>query len=164
MELVTPGFGLLFWMLLSFTTVFVLLKKFAWTPILTMITEREQTIENALSSAERAKEEMAALTATNQNLLQEARNERDKMLKEALATKDSIINEARSKASEEAARIIAKGREEIQNDKNAAIVELKNQVGKLSIEIAEKILKKQLDNQDAQQDLVKRELENVKLN
>ncbi len=164
MELVTPGFGLLFWMVLSFTTVFILLKKYAWGPILTMIKEREDTIEKALLSAEKAKAEMAALTSTNEKLLQEARNERDKMLKEAAATKDAIINEARAKASEEATRIITKGREEIKNDKMAAIVELKNQVGSLSLEIAEKLLKKQLDNQDAQKDLVNRELENIKLN
>jgi F-type H+-transporting ATPase subunit b len=163
MDLVTPGIGLLFWMLVSFTIVLLLLKKFAWSPILSMIKEREDTIDNALKSAERAKEEMALLTASNEKLLQEARNERDRMLKEAAATKDAIVSEARAKATEDATRIMSKAREEINNDKMAAIVELKNQVATLSIDIAEKILKKQLDNQDAQKDLVARELENVKL-
>ena len=102
MDLVTPGLGLLFWMLVSFTVVLVLLKRFAWSPILSMIKEREDTIENALKSAEKAKEEMAMLTANNEKLLQEARNERDKMLKEAAATKEAIVNEARTKASDDA--------------------------------------------------------------
>jgi F-type H+-transporting ATPase subunit b len=163
MDLVTPSIGLLFWMLVSFSIVLVLLKKFAWTPILSMIKEREDSIENALQSAQKAKEEMALLTASNEKLLQEARNERDRMLKEAAATKEAIVSEARAKATEDASRIMAKAREEINNDKMAAIVELKNQVATLSIDIAEKILKKQLDNQDAQKDLVSRELENVKL-
>jgi len=163
MDLVTPGLGLLFWMLVSFTVVLVLLKRFAWSPILSMIKEREDTIENALKSAEKAKEEMAMLTANNEKLLQEARNERDKMLKEAAATKEAIVNEARTKASDDASRIMAKAREEINNDKMAAIVELKNQVAILSIEIAEKILKTQLENSTAQKELVARELENIKL-
>jgi F-type H+-transporting ATPase subunit b len=163
MDLVTPGLGLLFWMLVSFTVVLVLLKRFAWSPILSMIKEREDTIENALKSAEKAKEEMAMLTANNEKLLQEARNERDKMLKEAAATKEAIVNEARTKASDDASRIMAKAREEINNDKMAAIVELKNQVATLSIEIAEKILKTQLENSTAQKELVARELENIKL-
>ena len=144
MKLVTPDFGLVIWMTLTFLTVLFLLSKFAWKPILKMISEREKTIEDALLSAEKAKNEMARLTASNEALLREAQAERDIMLKAARETKDQIINEARSRATIEAERLIAMARESINNEKMAAVTELKNQVAHLSLLVAEKLVKEQL--------------------
>lgn len=164
MELVKPDIGLLFWMLVSFLAVFFLLKKFAWKPILEMLSEREKTIETALQAAEKAKEEMARLQANNEQLLLEARTERDAMLKAARDAKDSIVAEAKDKAKEEADRMIAIARETIKNEKMAAVTELKNQVAQLSLEIAEKIIISELANNDNQKQIINKYLEEAKLN
>lgn len=164
MELVTPAFGLVFWMSISFLTVLFLLKKFAWKPILNMIKEREESIENALSSAEKAKNEMASLKASNEKILNDARMERDNMLKEAREIKESMINDAKAKASAEADKIVTAARETINNEKMAAITELKNQVATLSIEIAEKVLRQHLSSDEKQKAYVKQLLDEVKLN
>jgi F-type H+-transporting ATPase subunit b len=164
MKLVTPDFGLVIWMTLTFLTVLFLLSKFAWKPILKMISDREKTIEDALLSAENAKQEMARLTANNEALLREAKVERDAMLKEARETKDQIINEARSKASTEAERIIAIARESINNEKMAAVTELKNQVAQLSLQVAEKLVKQQLSSDEKQKELANTLINELKLN
>lgn len=164
MDLVTPGLGLLFWMTLSFGLVLLLLKKFAWKPILSGIKERETSIEEALNLAEKAKEEMKSLQSNNEILLNQARAERDNILKAAREAKDSIIAEAKEKANSEAGRIIAQAQETINNEKMAAITELKNQVATLSIDIAEKILKKELSADDKQKALVENLLEDINLN
>lgn len=164
MELVKPELGLIFWMSVSFLTVVFLMRKFAWGPILTSLKERETSIEDALNSAKKAKEEVQNLKAENERILQEARNERDKILKEARETKDAIVNEARGKAQVEADRMINIAREAIQNEKMAAITELKNQVATLSIDIAEKVIRQQLTNDDKQKALVNDLLKDVKLN
>ncbi|HVA97485.1 MAG TPA: F0F1 ATP synthase subunit B [Bacteroidia bacterium] len=164
MELVQPAFGLIFWMLLSFLIVVFLLKKFAWKPILTMIKERETFIENALNSAEKAKAEMASLQASNEKIVHQARLERDQLLKEARETKESIILEAKVKAGVEADKLIASARENINNEKMAAIAELKNQVATLSMEIAEKIIKTELSSDEKQKALIKNMLQDVNLN
>ncbi|MCC6690755.1 MAG: F0F1 ATP synthase subunit B [Bacteroidia bacterium] len=164
MELVKPAFGLVFWMFITFGIIVFLLKKFAWTPILTMLREREQGIQNALDSAKKAKEEMASLQLNNERILNEAKAERDRLLKEAREMKDSIVNEAKSKAGKEAEKLLAAARESINAEKMAAITELKNQVAVLSIEIAEKILKEDLSSQDKQKALIKTLLEDVTLN
>ncbi len=144
MELVKPAFGLIFWMLISFGIIVFLLKKFAWPVILGALDERERSITEALNAAQRAKEEMAGLKADNEKLLLEARNQRDLILKEARDAKDSIINDAKAKATEEADRLRKIAREDIQNEKMAAITDLKNQVAMLSIQIAEKVIRQQL--------------------
>ncbi len=162
--LVQPEFGLMFWMLLTFLIVLFLLKKFAWKPILTMLKERETKIEDALSRAEKAKEEMKELQANNEKLLNQARAERDIMLKEARETRETMINEAKTKAKTEADRLIGIAREQIQNEKLAAITELKNQVATLSIEIAEKILKETLSDDEKQKKLVSTLIKDVNLN
>ncbi|MFL5754412.1 MAG: F0F1 ATP synthase subunit B [Bacteroidia bacterium] len=162
--LVQPEFGLMFWMLVTFLTILFLLKKFAWKPILKMIKDREESIENALQSAERAKKEMGDLQASNEKILQEARTERDNLLREARDTKDAIINEAKGKAKIEADRIVAQARETINAEKMAAITELKNQVATLSIDIAEKILKEHLSADDKQKTLVNNLMKEVNLN
>ena len=136
MDLVTPGFGLVFWTTLSFLLILFLLGKFAWKPILKSIKEREDTIQDALEAAERAKDEMRKLKESNDAILQEAREERDRLMKEARETKDQIISEAKNRAKEEADKILVSTREEIKNEKQKAITELKNQVAEISFEIA----------------------------
>jgi F-type H+-transporting ATPase subunit b len=164
MELVKPAIGLVFWMLLFFSIIFLILKKFAFPAILKALKEREDSIQQALDSAKRAREEMSNLKAENERILQEARNERDIILKEARETKDSIVNEARTKAQQEADRLIGIARDTINNEKMAAITELKNQVASLSIEIAEKVIRQQLSNDEKQKALVNDLLKDVKLN
>jgi F-type H+-transporting ATPase subunit b len=164
MELVKPSIGLIFWMIVSFSIILFLLKKFAWKPILGMIKEREDSIENALLSAEKAKEEMKALQSSNERILAEARSERDAMLKDAREIREKMISEAKGIATKEGERMLTIARENIQNEKMAAITELKNQVASLSIEIAEKILKSELSSDEKQKTLVNTLLKDVNLN
>jgi F-type H+-transporting ATPase subunit b len=144
MELVNPGIGLIFWMTLSFAIVFFILAKFAWVPILSMLKAREGTIENALSSAEKARDEMRQLQSHHEQLLKEAKEERDAILRETRKLKDAIIEEAKVKATEEAERILETAKENIHFEKMAAITDLKNQLAVLSIEVAEKVLRQEL--------------------
>jgi F-type H+-transporting ATPase subunit b len=164
MKLVTPDFGLVIWMSLTFLTVLFLLSKFAWKPIMNMINEREKTIEEALLSAERAKIEMQKLQAGNEKLLRDAQAERDLILKAARDAKDEIVSEARNKASQEAERLIGLAREAINNEKKAAVTELKNQVAHFSLQIAEKLIKQQLASDVKQQELAEKLLSDLKLN
>jgi len=164
MELVKPEFGLIFWMLVSFGLILFILKKFAWTPILTMLNERETSIQNALDSAENAKKEMKALQSDNERILIEARAERDLLLKDAREIREKMISESKGLANKEGERLLKSARENIQNEKMAAITELKNQVAVLSIEIAEKILKAELSSDEKQKSLVKNLLQDVNLN
>ena len=164
MQLVTPAIGLVFWMSITFLSIFFILKKFAWKPILNMIKEREDSIESALQSAEKAKLEMKELQASNERILAEAIAERENLLREARETKDAIVNEAKTKAKAEADKLINQALESIKNEKMAAITELKNQVAALSIEVAEKILKEQLSTEEKQKVLVGNLLKEVKLN
>jgi F-type H+-transporting ATPase subunit b len=164
MELVKPDFGLVFWMTLSFLIVVFLMRKFAWGPILSSLKEREDSIADALNAAKKAKEEVANLKAENERILQEARNERDKILKEARDAKEQIVNEARTRAQTEGDRMLTIARESINNEKRAAIAELKNQVAHLSIEIAEKVIRQQLSSDEKQKALVQDLLKDVKMN
>jgi len=162
--LVSPDPGLFIWSTVAFLILFFLLSKFAWKPIVKALDERERSIEDALSKAEMAKAEMAKLISENEDLLKEARLERDSILKEAKEIKDQIINEAKDQAKIEGARLIEKAKDEITNQKLAAMAEIKNQVSSLSLAIAEKVLRKQLEDQDKQQALVNDLLQEVKLN
>ena len=164
MELVKPEFGLIFWMCISFGLILFILKKFAWKPILKMLSDREDSIQEALDSAERAKEEMKALKAGNEKILAEARHERDQMLKDAREIREKMIADAKGIAAGEGERMLKAARENIQNEKMAAITELKNQVGVLSLEIAEKILKAELSSDEKQKALVNNLLKEVNLN
>jgi len=164
MELVTPGLGLVFWMLLSFTIVMVILKTFAWKPILKSLKDREDFIDGALKSADKAKAEMESLQASNEKILQEARNERDKLIAEAREVKEKIIGDAKGLATIEGNKIIETARINIQNEKNAAMIEIKNLVATLSIDIAEKILEKELKNDQDQKDLINNLLKEINLN
>ena len=147
--------GLFFWQTIIFILLIFLLKKFAWKPILDAVNEREEGIKNALLSAEKAKEEMASLQSDNEETLKKARSERDSLLKEAREIKQQLIDEAKNEAKNEAKKIISQAQETIQNEKNAAIVDLKNQVAILSIDIAEKVLKEKLSDDQSQMNLVK---------
>jgi len=156
--------GFVVWSGVAFLLLLIMLKKLAWTPILGAISERERFIESALASAEKAQSEMARLTNENESLLKQARVERDLILKEAKELKDKIVAEARSSAQAEGAKMIDKAKHEIDAQKVTALNEVKNQVAELSIQIAEKILRKQFEDQQKQQALVSDLLKDVKLN
>ena len=164
MELVTPGIGLIFWMTISFLILLFLLKKFAWVPILGMLKEREDSIENALHEAGKAREEMKQLKSSHEQLLREAKDERDAILREARVIKDSIIEEAKQKATEEHNRILESAREAIHFEKMAAITDLKNQIAQLSIEVAEKVLKHELSDSNKQKELADNIINQMNLN
>ena len=164
MSLVTPGIGLIFWQLVTFLIVLYLLAKFAWKPIMKALHEREASIEDALSAAERAKLEIQSLKADNEKLLAEARLERDRILKEASDAGNALVEAAKAKANEEGARMITQAREAIENEKRAAITEVKNMAAALSLDIAERILRKELTNPDAQQALAAEYIREVTLN
>ncbi len=163
-SLIEPAVGLIFWTTLTFILLLVLLGKFAWKPILNAIKTREKGIEDALASAENALKDMRELKSNNEKILAEARAERDNLLKEARDTKEAIIAEAKSKSQAEADRILSAAREQILNEKNAAVSDLKNQVAILSVEIAEKILRSELSNDDKQKALVNNLMKDVTLN
>jgi len=164
MELLVPEIGLVILQTIAFLLLMFLLAKFAWKPVLAAIKEREQSIDEALNKAELAKQEMTRLTAQNEELMKEARSERDRILKEAKTLKDSILHEAKNQAHTEGVKLIEKAKIEIENQKKAALAELKSQVSTLSIDIAERILRNQLEDKAKQQDLVASLLKDVELN
>ena len=157
-------FGLFFWQILIFVGLILLLKKFAWKPILDAVNEREDGIKNALLSAENAKKEMLDLQADNQRILQEARLERDTMLKEAREMKEKMVADAKNEAQVQGAKMIEQAKVAIESEKNGAVAELKAQVATLSLSIAEKLLKEELSNKESQTKLVEKLLGDVKLN
>ena len=163
MELVTPEWGLVAWTTITFLILLVLLKAFAWKPIMNAINDREKSIEDALLKAEAAKEEMSRLTGENESLIKQARAERDLILHEAKKVKDQMIADAKEIAHKEGARMIELARVEINNQKAIAMADVKNQVAKLSLEIAEKVLNKQFEDQQKQDELVSQLLKEVKL-
>ena len=158
------SYGLFFWQLVILAILIVLLGKFAWKPILNSLTEREDGIRDAIASAEKARLEMANLQADNQRILQEARMERDTMLKEAREMKDKMIADSKTEAQAQGLKMIEQAKAAIESEKNAAMAELKTQVSSLSLEIAEKLLKDELSNKEAQTKLVEKMLGDVKLN
>jgi len=164
MELISPGIGLMFWMAISFSVVVFVLGKFAWKPLLSSLKERDQSIEAALLSAEKAREEMKTLGFNNEKMKKEAIVERDALLSEAKKIKESIIEEAHQKATAEYNRIIENAKEVINYEKIAAMTELKNQVANFSIIIAEKILEKELSDSSKQQEYLNKLLDEIKLN
>lgn len=154
MSLILPDLGLLFWMTLIFLLFWFLMGKFAFKPIVKAIKDREQSIDDALSAADKAKNEMQQLQSDNAALLKEAREESAKILKEAKEIKESVIAEAHSKAKDEAAKIVASAKVEIDAQKKAALAEVKNEVSKLSLEIAQKVLGRELDAAKDQQSYI----------
>ena len=162
--LITPGLGVIFWMVISFGILVFILLKFGWPIILKALDERESAINDALLAADKAKEEMKQLKIGNEELLREAKMERDEMLKNAKLTSEKIIADSKIKATEEADRIVDIARQSIEYEKMEAIHELKNQIATLSIEIAEKLLKQELADKEKAGNFIKQELEKVKLN
>ena len=164
MQLLTPSFGLLIWTMLAFLIVFFILKKFAWPAIVGGLKKREENITEALATAEKIKIEMAQMKNENEALLASAREERAMMLKEARETKDRIINESKEQAKVEANKIITEAQIAINAQKMAALTEVKNQVGKLVIEVSEKVLRKELSNKGAQEAHIQELVDEVKMN
>ena len=164
MDLVTPSIGLVFWSTLSFLTLLFLLTKFAWKPITAALLERENSIDAALQAAENARKQMEKLTADNEKLLNQARAERDAMLKEASEMKDSIIAQAKKSAGEEGAKMIANAKESIEQEKVAAMNQLKTQVALLSVDMAEKILRTKMDDRAQQEAFVNENIKSISLN
>ena len=164
MELLTPGTGLLFWQAIVWIVLIFFLSKFAWKPIVQSLRIREDSIQEALDSAEEAKKEMAKLTSDNEKLLEEARFERDNIIKQARDAGNVMMDEAKAGAATISAKMIEEAKAAINTEKMAALTEVKNQVAVLSMEIAEKLVKKQLSNDKAQKDMVADFVKDINLN
>lgn len=164
MNLLTPGLGLLVWTLVAFLVVFFLLKKYAWPAIIKGLSEREKGIAEALETAEKVKAEMAQMKNENEALLAKAREERAQLLKEARETRDKIVSEAKDLAKVEANKIIVEAQAAINQQKLAALTDVKNQVGNLVIEVSEKVLRRELANKADQETYINQLAEVVKLN
>lgn len=158
MELVTPAFGLIFWTTVVFLLLVFLLRKFAWTPILTAVEKRNKSIKEALYSAEKAKEEMALLTTNNEKIILQAKKERDELLKEAREIKKQLIAEAKEEANTEAEKILKTTKNQITNEKMKALTELKNEVADLAIEMTEKIVKLEISDKKKQKTYISKAL------
>lgn len=164
MGLVMPDFGLLFWMVVSFSILLFILKKFAWKPILKALADRENSIDEALQAAQLAKDEMTRLQADNEKILREAIIEREQIVKEAREMKDSIVRDAKAQATVEAGKVMENAKAAIEQEKAAAISEIKEIISTFSIEIAEKILKERLADEENQRKLVEIYVDQIKLN
>jgi F-type H+-transporting ATPase subunit b len=164
MELVTPGLGLIFWMALAFGVVVFVLKKFAWPAITKALAEREENIEEALHLAETTREEMKKLKLDNEELLKEAKEERVAIINEARKIRDKMLEDARLRGNEEADRIVESAKERIQNERNAAIVDIKNEIADISIQIAEKILREKMTDVKSQKVFIDKLLQEAKSN
>ena len=162
MEFVTPDFGTVFWMVIIFGVTLFILKKFAWKPILSGLKAREESIADALTSAEKAREEMKNLKAGNEKILAEARRERESILKEAVEVKNKLIAEAKQQAVEEGQKMINNAKSQIEAEKNAAVEDFRRQVVELSVDIAGKVLRKTLENENEQKELVQNMLSDFK--
>lgn len=163
MNFVAPE-SLVFWTTIIFLVFFLFLTKFAWKPILNAVKAREMSINDALAKAEQARKEMLNLTAENERILKEARNQREELLKEARSMRDNMIEASKTEAQNEANKILEKAKESIEIEKLSAIAELKKQVAVLSVDIAEKLMKEQLASKDSQIKLIDNILKDVKLN
>lgn len=164
MELITPDIGLIFWMTLSFAIVLAILKKFAWKPILQGLKDREDSIKESLSSAEKARDEMAKLQSDNEKLLDEARLERDEILKQALATANTIKEEAKNETSKISEKMIEDARTLINSEKQGALAEIKELVASLSMDIAERLMRRNLSDDKSQRELVDQFIKEINTN
>jgi len=164
MPLVTPGIGLIFWMLIAFSILLFILGKFAWKPILKLLHEREESIEKALQAAEEAKAEMLKLQANNEQIVAEARKQADAIIKEAREMKEKMISEAKIAAANEADKIMKNAKVAIENEKNQAMNEIRNQIAEFSVLIAEKIIRKELSNENKQKEYIDSLLNDIHIN
>ena len=158
MQLVTPAIGLMFWTVIIFILLLIILKKFAWKPILKSVDDRNNSIKEALLSAEKAKEEMQQLSADNDKILTQARMERDSIIKDAREIKEKTISEAKNKAAKEAEKIITEAKEQIKNEQMKAMTELKNEIADISVQMAEKIIKTELKDSKSQKKLIEEDI------
>lgn len=163
MELLTPSIGLIFWTAVVFLILIFILGKFAWTPILNMVNERETRIEDALNEAKKARDEMQYLTAKNEEIMQEAREQRDLMLKEARDIRDRTIEESKDLAREEAVKIIEMAKVSIENEKAAVMADIKAQVAQFSMGMAEKVIHRELSNKEEQREFINSLIDDIKL-
>ena len=163
MSLINPGFGLVIWMTIAFIVVLYVLGKYAWKPIMNALKEREDSIEESLRAADKARDEMKDLQLDNEKLLRAAKDERDAILREARKIKDKMIEDAKAKANIEAGNIVESAKERIQNEKNAAIVDIKNSIAIISIEIAEKVLREEFKDKKKQSAYIKSILKETRL-
>ena len=164
MDLLTPSIGLIFWITISFIVLLIILRKFAWNPILKALENRENSIQKSLDEAKNAREAMAKLTSQNEQILKEARMERDAILKEAREIKDKIVSEAKDEAIAEGNKIIQSAKDTINAERISAINQIKSEVADLSIDIAKKILQKELSNPEEQKKLIESLVNQAKLN
>ncbi len=164
MSLINPGFGLVIWMTIALIVVLYVLGKYAWKPIMNALKEREDSIEESLRAADKAREEMKDLQFDNEKLLREAKDDRDAILREARKIKEKILDEAKDKANIEAGIIVESAKERIQNEKRAAIIEIKNSIATISIEIAEKILREEFKDKKKQAVYIEKMLKETRLN
>jgi len=164
LSLITPSWGLLIWTSLIFCMLWFILGKYAFKPIAEALKAREDSIENALQAAEKAKQDMAALQADNDRIVNEAREERSKILREAKEVSDKMIGDARDKAKDEADKIVASARAEIATEKLAAMNEVKNVIGLETIALAEKVLKRELNDNPSQTAFIESEVKSINLN
>ena len=161
MELLTPDFGTFFWMLVSFIIVFVILAKFGFPALVNMVNERKQYIDDSLKSAREANEKLSHIKEESESILVEARKEQARILKEAMDTRTQIVNEARDKAKAEGGRLLEEARKQIQKEKDDAIRDIRKQVAELSVEVAQKVLRKQLSSEVEQNGMIERMLDEV---
>jgi F-type H+-transporting ATPase subunit b len=164
MGILLPELGLFLWTLLAFLIVFLILKKYAWKPILETLNEREKSIADSIASAQKVRDEMANMKSEHELLLVQAREERSHMLKEAKDAKDKMIADAKNMAGEESNKILAEARTQIQNEKMAAMIDIKNQVGALVISVSEKVLRKELSDKKAQESYINTLSQEITLN
>ena len=164
MDLLLPHLGLIVWTILAFLIVLMILKKFAWKPILKGLNERESNIADSIATAERVKLEMAQIKGENEALLTAAREERSAMLKEAKVLREKMIADAKEDAKTQAAKIISDANASINHQKMAAITDIKNQVGKLVVEVSEKVLRRELADKAGQEKYISDLAEQMKLN
>jgi F-type H+-transporting ATPase subunit b len=163
MDLITPDVGLLFWTLVSFIALYIILRKWAWGPILGAVKEREEYIKQSLDAADNAKKDMENLKADNEKILNEAKIERETMLKEAREIKSKLISDAEEEAKIRAKKMVEAAKTAIQNEKNSAMNELKNTVVDLSVGIAEKLISEELADKDKQLKMIEEILDDSKL-
>jgi len=161
MELIKPDLGLVFWTVLIFLVLFFVLKKFAWPAILSMLKEREAAISDALSAAEKAREEIKELHADNEKLLREARIQSDEILRRAEEIRKETIGKAQNEAQKEYSRLLENARLAIENEKKSAITELQNELARLSIDIAEKILREKMKNKQQYDKMIEKTIQEV---
>lgn len=164
MGLISPDYGTIFWMVLSFSLVFYLLAKFAWKPIMKGLKERESSIEEALLSAEAARKEMSELRADHEKVMQEARVERDALLGDARKMREEMLEEAKAESAKEGAKLVESARKQIENEKLSAIEDIRTLISKLSVEVAEKILRKEMADAKKSEALIDDMLKDMKLN